>query len=632
MAQTGSFVKLLRQLSAAKDSYRSGAMDITWEEGKASLYLVFGQPNHAVLETDAGVHMEGQPALAELVMLLPSRFKIAPWRKEVVRNETLSCTIDELIAPFAELAGTKTDETYEQELQLTASRDPLYGEASSERRLGLDDFPLLPLGPSMWSDADAHVVHLDVLIPKLPPSIVVLSAPKLRAAAIIVRGSIIDAIWVEEDESVFGEGAGMALIGAKEGTLSGYRLASDSVAESLSMLWRTPLAYGAMQASWFNADAILAGLLAGQRSAVLEFTTVSDRAIAIFSLGQLVAAYSGKDREVHNDPQRVKDYFAQGGNISIYQTAAGKMAVPPVDSVVHRQVEGGSLSTDELSAALGAPPTVPDAANAAAPGEGPPSLLDEPAATTTDSPDLVAWAPVNQGDSAPVAPTEENQENLPPLGPPPSLFDEQPLADPNAAAWMTAGLNLDPNYRGAGTQQWDPSAPAATDTPPHAPSDDQPSDAGSNPVDTPMATPPQDPVTPSAPSIMDEEPAFVPLAPVAQSGWTPQVVGSETSGTANSISFAEDGDDEDPLEEEARLDLDIDAIKAELIQIGVRWLGSDSVQGIITIIQATPPTVDDFVQTIERIKNTEVPGYDPSVVRSMAREMHYYAAEALCGA
>src|ERR1035437_3085844 len=97
MATAAPFVKLLRQLSNAKDEYRSGALDITWDGGKASLYLVFGQPNHATYESDDGKTLEGQDAIAALLHNLPRKFTVEPWRKAVSRDETLKMSLDELM-------------------------------------------------------------------------------------------------------------------------------------------------------------------------------------------------------------------------------------------------------------------------------------------------------------------------------------------------------------------------------------------------------------------------------------------------------------------------------------------------------------------------------------------------------
>jgi len=81
MATAAPFVKLLRQLATAKDDYRTGALDITWDGGKATLFLVFGQPNHAVFDNAGGQHLEGTEALAALVYQLPPLFQLSPWRK-----------------------------------------------------------------------------------------------------------------------------------------------------------------------------------------------------------------------------------------------------------------------------------------------------------------------------------------------------------------------------------------------------------------------------------------------------------------------------------------------------------------------------------------------------------------------
>ena len=219
MATAASFVKLLRQLAEAKDDYLTGALDISWDGGKATLFLVFGQPNHAVLETFGGERLEGPDALTALTRQLPPRFQLSAWRKEVVRAETLTCTLDELMAPFAQRAGAG----------VAGAGDPgghrhRRRAALGEPDFGLADFPLLPLGPSLWAEASAGVVHLDVLVPSLPDALVVLTGPRLRAAAVVVRQQLIDAVWVDEEERTMGEAAAMALMGARQGTVSGYRL------------------------------------------------------------------------------------------------------------------------------------------------------------------------------------------------------------------------------------------------------------------------------------------------------------------------------------------------------------------------------------------------------------------------
>ena len=78
-------------------------------------------------------------------------------------------------------------------------------------------------------------------------------------------------------------------------------------------------------------------------------------------------------------------------------------------------------------------------------------------------------------------------------------------------------------------------------------------------------------------------------------------------------------------------DMDYQAIRTDLIQIAALWLGSDDVGPVADLINQTKPSVDDFVSVIDQIKSMTIDGHDQSVVRAMAREMHYHAAEYLCG-
>jgi hypothetical protein len=269
MATAAPFVKLLRQLASAKDDYRTGALDITWVGGRASLFLVFGQPNHAVAEV-GGRRLEGVEALAALVTQLPPRFELSPWRKEVVRTETLNCTLDELMEPFAQLAGAASPGNVPP--SGSAGSGGAGGGSAPETDFGLADFPLLPLGPSLWSDASASVVHLDVLIPNLPDALIVLTGPKLRAAAIVVRHQLIDAVWVDEEDRMVGEAAAMAVMGARDGSVSGYRLETPKLAEALTMLWRCRAVYREMPASWVNADNLLQDLEGRRRDSAIVVT------------------------------------------------------------------------------------------------------------------------------------------------------------------------------------------------------------------------------------------------------------------------------------------------------------------------------------------------------------------------
>jgi hypothetical protein len=81
----------------------------------------------------------------------------------------------------------------------------------------------------------------------------------------------------------------------------------------------------------------------------------------------------------------------------------------------------------------------------------------------------------------------------------------------------------------------------------------------------------------------------------------------------------------------ARIDVDIDALRVELIGIADVWLGEADAAPVAAAIRAARPGVDDFVAAIQGIASLDIPGHEHAVVRAMAREMHFRAAEVLCG-
>jgi hypothetical protein len=81
----------------------------------------------------------------------------------------------------------------------------------------------------------------------------------------------------------------------------------------------------------------------------------------------------------------------------------------------------------------------------------------------------------------------------------------------------------------------------------------------------------------------------------------------------------------------ARVDVDIDGLRTELIGIADVWLGEADAAPVAAAIMGARPGVDDFVAAIAAIASMEIPGHENAVVRAMAREMHFRAAEVLCG-
>jgi len=314
MATAAPHVKLLRQLASAKDDYLSGAFDISWDGAKATLYLVFGRPSHAVFETDQE-RIEGEAAIDALLAALPRAFVVSDWRRAMSPHETLSITIDELAGPFVRLAGSYADDP-------VADEDPEWWSAvddAPDLPFGLADFPLLPGGRPLWVEGSPEEIRLADRLAGLPPSILILTGAKLRAAAVVSGGDLIDAVWLDSDDHARGETAGMALLGATKGSLAGYALDDPRVAEALTMLWRLPLAVSGVELSWLDPASMLAAFRADGLDRVLVIDAPV-RGIALFSRGGLVAVYSETQRSAVASPERLRSLLSQArGRLTVME-------------------------------------------------------------------------------------------------------------------------------------------------------------------------------------------------------------------------------------------------------------------------------------------------------------------------
>jgi hypothetical protein len=322
MATAAPHVKLLRQLASAKDDYLSGAFDVSWDGAKATLYLVFGRPSHAVLETDQA-QIEGEAAIDALLAELPRVFVVSDWRRAMSPRETLSITIDELAGPFVRLAGSYADDP-------VADESPEWWSAvddSPDLPFGLADFPLLPGGRPLWVEASPDEVHLAERLSELPPSILILTGAKLRAAAVVSGGDLIDAVWIDADDHARGETAGMALLGATKGSLAGYALDDPRVAEALTMIWRLPLAVSGIDLAWLDPASMLAAFHADGFDRVL-MVDAPVRGIALFSRGGLVAVYSETQRSAVASPERLRSLLSQArGRLTVMERKPRPLAV-----------------------------------------------------------------------------------------------------------------------------------------------------------------------------------------------------------------------------------------------------------------------------------------------------------------
>ena len=406
MATAAPHVKLLRQLASAKDDYLSGAFDISWDGAKATLYLVFGRPSHAVFDTDQA-QIEGEAAIDALLAELPRTFAVSDWRRAMSPHETLSISIDELAGPFVRLAGSYADDPVSEESPEWWSAD----DSSPDLAFGLGDFPLLPGGRPLWAETSPENVNLAERLAELPPSILILTGAKLRAAAVVSGGDLIDAVWIDDEDQARGEAAGMAILGATKGSLAGYALDDPRVAEALTMLWRLPVAVSGIEMSWLDPASMLAAFRADGLDRVLVIDAPV-RGIALFSRGGLVAVYSETQRSAVASPERLRSLLSQArGRLTVLERkprpvgAAAAHAAPsatdffgveipetPTDvepEVVAAPAEAAEAHVDEGFVSAGEPPAAADA-DAAQETEGETGVAEESDSDTATAAEAAA--------------------------------------------------------------------------------------------------------------------------------------------------------------------------------------------------------------------------------------------------
>ncbi len=428
MTTSSPFVKLLRQLSSAQDEYRSGKFDITWDEGRGSLFFVFGQPNHAEYDDGSGTVLTGQEALTAILQHLPPRFEVSGWQKSLVRNPSLKCTVQDLQEPFTSLAGTYLEE----EPRPSEMEEGIVEDESGRLRpvgITLETFPILPVGQSLWTEASSSVVHLDVLIPKLPTSLIVLTGTNVRACAVVEQGLMLDALWVEPGGTHMGESAAMAIQNAQNVTLSGYRMESKEQIEALIMLWRSPVAFREMKSTWIDIERFVEDL---QHDPLLDCVIAIDgptKGYGFFTRGSLAMAYTSEDRKPTQDIDVLKSLLRQdGGKLSILRSAENMQERAAADEeMFHMYVDGeaAGIHTDLLTAE----------GSASAPEQEAPEGEDTSAAHAggQEVPAQEDASPASQDEtsaSGPEGVQDQNEASASQWG-----IRESPSADASAPAW-----------------------------------------------------------------------------------------------------------------------------------------------------------------------------------------------------
>jgi hypothetical protein len=401
MATAAPHVKLLRQLASAKDDYLSGAFDISWDGAKATLYLVFGRPSHAVFDTDQA-QIEGEAAIDALLAELPRTFVVSDWRRAMSPQETLSITIDELAGPFVRLAGSYADDPVTEEAPEWWSAE----DSSPDLAFGLADFPLLPGGRPLWAETSPENVNLAERLAELPPSIVILTGAKLRAAAVVSGGDLIDAVWIDDEDQARGEAAAMAILGATKGSLAGYALDDPRVAEALTMLWRLPLAVGGIEMAWLDPASMLAAFRADGLDRVLVIDAPV-RGIALFSRGGLVAVYSETQRSAVASPERLRSLLSQAkGRLTVMERKPRPIAAGQ-DDARPSAIEFFAVIAPETAAEDDAPAEAPSDDAVATDAAAEPVADHEPASEPANIPWYQPASPADSETAAEVASVPE---------------------------------------------------------------------------------------------------------------------------------------------------------------------------------------------------------------------------------
>ena len=437
---------------------------------------------------------------------------------------------------------------------------------------GFDDFPCLPLGAALWSDEIANVSNLKAVVPRMPNSLLVLTGAAARAAAVVTDGTIVDAVWVSAHEGLVGDDAAHALMKSDTGTLTAYVSEDAHLASVLPMLWRWPRLGPSLPAAWLHTDDLVAEMRTSGRTCALLVAS-ADPGVALFRSGSLVGAFT----TAHPWPGKSiaalwNLLHSPGARVTVIGDAGPAATAEPTDD------------EPQVVTARRRPSRVTAARRAAAA-----TAAEEPAAVTAvEEP---AAAPIVEEPTAAMAveEPEATADHEPSVG---AGIDEPSVAE--AGGETIAELDGDAAV----------SIPAlVADETPQAVSDDlviaevTGSDAE---VDEPLIA------------------AFGEHSDGAEAAMEPTDMERVEAREASEFVAP-------------RLDIDIDALRTELIEIAVTWLGSDDAALVVSAIRSARAGVDDFVSTIAAIGAMEIPGHERAVVRAMGREMHFRASEVLCG-
>ncbi len=316
MAAGTRYTKVIKLVKEAEDLVRSGA--VVLDDGDAAIYFLWGQPSHAYIQV-GDERIEGDAALKEIALSLAHPGK-ASWRsKDVLQTETLRCTGEELRGVLASMAHAGAAPSAGRALETSNLR--AVGETAWEGleqrqgpalRYSLSEFPLLPSGPTLWSDVPTNVVHLDVLIGTLKTVLVVLEAPSVRAAGVVHEGERYDAIYIDSSGVVEGRVAWEKMIAQNDGLVSAYEIEPD-VLKTLPVLWRNRIVHRDLDKSWINKDEFLGSQCGDAEDRAVIVTTPEVIGIALFSQGRAVGTYTTASRTPRSDIFVIQALLAEEG-------------------------------------------------------------------------------------------------------------------------------------------------------------------------------------------------------------------------------------------------------------------------------------------------------------------------------
>ncbi len=679
---------MLREISAAADRERTGALDVDWDGAHATLFFSFGHPSHAVFEAVDGRALVGEPALDAIVTELPADFQVAPWRRAMVTDATLHCTAEDLMGLFQRRNAVDSNETAPEQpappdqsteappagTAVTAadaaavpSDQPTTPPApSAQPPFGLSDFPVLPLATTLWSDAAASVRNLEAAVPRLPNSVIVLSDAGCQGVVFIAAGAVADAVWVSPHDGRLGAEAAHAVMSSEEGTLTAYTFDDPRIAAALPMLWRAPRTGLGVPGHWLHIDELVAEVRTSSRSCCLVVAS-ADPGVALFVSGELVAVYTAAHRWPATSMASLRSLLHDGGAVvTVVDGLAAQADVVAASAGMGPAPEGevdaaDDCATEPVAEALAetAPEAVVDAPAEAAPE----AVVDTPAEAAQEA---VADTPA---ETAPEAAMDTPAEAAAPDAAIAAEDDAVQVAE--AAADITAAAEIAPTFdTEVPVDALEPApAEAATEAPQEArttlswrhrrgrgrrgrkPDEAvaEPAEAVADPVEAAPALVEAEPVAPAyveAPAFAVAPPAEPPVPAVEEEHrFAPAVFAIEEPAreasldtTAPVAPVAEDFGGMAAVEAReqtefvpARLDIDVDALRSELSGIAAVWLGEEDAVPVARALAAARPGVDDFVSTIKAIAAMEIPGHESAVLRAMAREMHFRASEVLCG-